>query len=74
MGLPCPGVLTALTSIRNELAPNDHSAALALLEEYDDLFSTVPHDLSLLKITHYQLDIEYFCSFRAQPYNKPKSE
>lgn len=68
MVLPGPDILTTLTSIDDVLAPNEHSAVLSLLEEYDDLVPTGPHDFGLMKDTQYQLNLEYTRSFRAQNY------
>lgn len=74
MGLPNAEVLSIIPALGDGLAPDDHAAELALLEEYADLFSTGPHDFGLLKGTQHQLDLEDARPFCAQPYCKSKVE
>lgn len=60
------------SSLGNELAPTKHDAALALLQEYVNLFSTIPQNLGLMKGTQHQLKLEDARPFRAQTYRKSK--
>ena len=74
LGLPDPSIHVALPPLDENLAPSDHAEALALLEEYADLFSEGPHDFGLLKGTSHHLELEDSRPFRSQPYQKSKVE
>lgn len=63
MGLPHANILAAIPNIVDDLGPNEHDAALFLLEEYADLFSTGTHDFGLIKGTQNQLNLEDICLF-----------
>lgn len=47
-----------MPSIGEVLVPGKHNAALAPLEEYNDLFPTGPHYFGLTKDTQHQLDLK----------------
>lgn len=74
MGLPGPDILSNLTSFGEGLSPKEQAAALALLEKYDGLFLTGPHNLGLMKGNQHHLNLEDSRPFRAQPYQKSKAE
>ena len=58
LGLPDPYIGAVLPALDADLPPTNHAKALALIEEYADLFSSGPHDFGLLKGTSHRLDLE----------------
>lgn len=54
------------------LIPADHDEALALIDEYSDIFSTGPHDFLPIKCTSNHLNLEDNQIFRAHSYQKTK--
>lgn len=55
LGLPDPAINAALPPLDADLDRFDHAKALALLEEYANLFSMGPQDFVLMKGTTHRL-------------------
>lgn len=62
LSLPNPAINVALSPLNVNLPPSNHDEAIALLEEYTDLFSASPHGFGLLKGTSYYLEPEDIAS------------
>lgn len=65
-------ICVALPSIDANISPANHAEALALLNEYADLFSNEPHNFELLKGASYRLDLEENRPFQSQLYQNSK--
>lgn len=48
LGLPEPAIHFTLPPLNAEFSHSNHSKAMALLKEYDNVFSSGPHKIGLL--------------------------
>lgn len=58
MRLPNSKILTAFPTVSDGLTPKKHLAALSILEDYADLFSTWPMALGCSKALNIKIDLE----------------